>query len=229
MISKNTLEDIITKTAEADGTSNGTEDEAATNTEGNNCLREIQAIRRLVQTAIDSNKGHEKEDRTRFRVTSDDAVEVLSDVKVDDSHITDAIKPKAYGTMLTKRSYNDSNNGNSNNYPRGYDRDTRSKMRIPNGEGPKARSKCRACGEPNHWYKDPECIYNVMRNIVEGKEVTQDVVNKQNNEVQALFNKANNSRSKVAISDIVDVIGPKAEPESSDKDYNAKANKAYFR
>lgn len=64
-----------------------------------------------------------------------------------------------------------------------------------------------------------------MRDVIEGKEVPQDVIHKKTSDAQALFNKANNYRTKVAISDIVEVIGD-AKDGSND---NQKQAQSYFR
>lgn len=59
-------------------------DEAQPNANTNACLSEPEAIRKLISNAIQSNERHKTEDRTLFRVTLEEAVEVLSDIKVDD-------------------------------------------------------------------------------------------------------------------------------------------------
>lgn len=225
IISKGALHDTLSKleTIEQSHSTQG-EDTTVQDSPDIQCLPELQAIKKVIQNAINKNNRHEKEDRASFRVTLDDAVEALADVKVDDNRDTDAIKLKTNGTMMGKRSYNDSNDNSLKKFPR----NTRNKIHIPNGEGPKARTRCRACGKPNHWYKDPECIYNVMRNVIEGNKVEQGIIDKQSNDVQALFNKASNSKTNVRISDIVNVIGDAKEGGPSNKSEHDKANKGVF-
>lgn len=111
------------------------------------------SIKNLALRAIKSNEGHEQEDRTSFRVTLDDAVQTLADMKMDDNTVRTKIeKSNIFSSMLGKRKFYDAHGNNS------HARNSRSRLRILNGEGPKAISKCRACGESNHWYRDPECI-----------------------------------------------------------------------
>ncbi|CAN8066643.1 unnamed protein product [Agarophyton chilense] len=47
------------------------------------CLTELEAIKEIFRCAINSNKRHDAEDRTTFRVTLDDAEEVLSNVETE--------------------------------------------------------------------------------------------------------------------------------------------------
>ena len=109
-----------------------------------------------VTATIDANELHVKQDRTVFRITLDDAVEVLKDLKVEDGEDD----PKHIGAMLGKRDYRDGDNG----WNRGKTgRDKRQKTHIPSGQGPKAVTRCHNCKEQNHWYRDPECIYNVIK------------------------------------------------------------------
>lgn len=61
------------------------------------CVTELEDIKKLIATASKANELHETEDRTTFRVTLDDAVEVLSDIKVEDETV-----PRQ-ATMLRKR------------------------------------------------------------------------------------------------------------------------------
>ena len=117
-------------------------------------LAQSNGIKQLIRNTMRSNKRHEREYRATFRVALDDAVEALVDVKVDDKPKHDAHTPKALGSMMKKRKFEDM----TQQPTKGGYRTQRYKVRIHNGEGPKANSKCKGCGEPNHWYKDPECI-----------------------------------------------------------------------
>lgn len=92
-----------------------------------------------------------KGDMTSFRVTLDDAVDALTNVKVDDHAMRsfDTAPRKVFGSGIGKRRFQEDYQG------KGFPRNIRNKSRIPNGEGPKASSKFRECGEPNRWYKDP--------------------------------------------------------------------------
>lgn len=190
------------------------------------CHENANSINSLASKAIKNCEHDEKEDRTSFRVTLDDAVDTLADVKVDEfarKVTAEFQKPKPFGSMMAKRNFQDA-------FPaKGYSRFNRNKNRIPQGKGPKATSKFRACGEPNHWYKDPECIYKVMRSLVEGKEVDRRVIYNQSNEVQSIFNEARNSNGKVEINAIVEVIGDAKMSKPGNSQNIANASKSYFR
>lgn len=89
--------------------------------------------------------------------------------------------------------------------------------------------RCKAFDELGHWYKDSECIYNVMRNIIIGRDIDPAVVEKQCDEIKDLFKKADTNQSKVKLSDIVEVVGEKKEIDQSDTANTDKARKSYFR
>lgn len=103
------------------------------------------SIKNLALRAIKTNERHVQEDRTSFRVALDEAVHTLADMKVDDNTVSTKIeKSNIVFSMLGKRKSYDGHGNNS------HVRNSRSKLRVPNGEGPKAMSKCRACGQSNH-------------------------------------------------------------------------------
>lgn len=144
LISKGTLQAMVEKASATVGTPHTIESESPDLS--NNVLSTYQSNARdivyLTSKEIRNNERHENEDRTSFRVTLDYEMETLADIKVDDeSHEnSDGAKLKVVGAMMAKRKFQEDNVGN------GFSRNTSNKTRIPNGEGPKANSKCRACG-----------------------------------------------------------------------------------
>lgn len=202
------------------------------------CVSELEAIKQLIRSAITANERHECEDRTTFRVTLDDAVEVLFDIKVDDE------TNQKRSALLSKREYDGRQNhhgygngqqnhqgyGNGNRGFNKYNNDKRHKTRIPKGQGPKAQSKCKACQQPNHWYKDPECIYNVIRSLMEGRDIESDVVQKLSGEVRKLIETtAGGYKKNVSVSDIIEVIGDRNEDAKGDITPVSKKTTAYIR
>ena len=187
-----------------------------------------RAIIYAVTATIDANELHVKQDRTIFRITLDDAVEVLKDLKVEDGD--DDVR--RIGAMLGKRDFRDNdqegNRGRNSYYASG--RDKKQKTHIPNGQGPKSVSRCHNCKEPNHWYRDPECIYNVIKALMEGKEIATDVVQKLSPTVRNLFKDENgNFKSKIPVSELVGSIG-NGNGSSDLKDIsNEKFSSSYFR
>ena len=51
--------------------------------------------------------------------------------------------------------------------------------RFSNSGGLKANTTCGSCGKRNHSFKDAECMYNIMRCLVEGKPIDPDALSKQ--------------------------------------------------
>ena len=166
------------------------------------------------------------QDRTIFRITLDDAVEVMKDLKVEDGErIPDETRKS--GSLLSRRDFRD-NDQSSNRHNNG--REKRQKTHIPTGQGPKAVSNCHNCREPNHWYRDPECIYNVIKDLISGREIPSDTVQKLSPTVRELFKDENGRyKSKVPVNQIVDVIGNKTGNIETNIVSNAKSNNSYFR
>ena len=220
VISKERLEAIRTtvlamqKVVEEHQTTSATEHAEATND-----------IITAVTATIDANELHIKQDRTIFRITLDDAVEVLKDVKVEDEEIAwDDSKNKRVNSLLGKREYYDGDQNRQRN-----NRDKRQKTYIPTGQGPKATSRCRGCKEFNHWYRDPECIYNVIKALMEGKEIATDVIQKLSPSVREVFKDENGSyKNKVPVSEIIGVIGDGNSNEEKENS-NDKTSNSYFR
>lgn len=128
----------------------------------------------MISISIRASKCNEKEDRTTFGVTLDDAVEILAGVRMGDVvPRSEYLRPKQTCTMLAsnsgKRSIYDHNGLES----RGYHRSIRNESRIPNKEESRAQINCMACEKSNHWYRGPECIHNFMKNLVQGKKATR--------------------------------------------------------
>lgn len=196
VISKNTLHAKLSKAnllLEPEGSSSSPDSAA-------------RDMKDLITTAINSNERHSQEDHTSFRVTLDNAVEVLTDIKVDDADAkTGNPKTKSLDSLPGKRRYPEGNERQDEHRP--FSRYPRNKGRIPYGQGPKAESNCRACNRPNHWYKDPECLLNVMRSIMQGKDIESDIVAKLPEDARAIFKNAEANKKKVTISDIAEVIG----------------------
>lgn len=78
VISKATLHNMLSKDNQAMDTSQTTADSGAFSRNAD----AIKDIQELCVTAIKANERHENEDRASFRVTLDDAVEALADIKV---------------------------------------------------------------------------------------------------------------------------------------------------
>jgi len=234
LISKDKLETILAKATEAISMyQNLTIDATATEKEPTGqqsaYRAEVTSIRQIVSNALKANERHEQEDRTTFRVTLSDAVEVLSDIKVQDNE-----QIKRYGSMLGKRDYIDINQLRQQEqgykgYTK-YGKDKRQKQYIPNGQGPKAQSRCKACKEPNHWYKDPECIYNVIRALMENKDIEADIVQKLPINIRKLFEDQNGGyKKRVPVSNLIDAIGENKANNTDSEDHPSNATKSYFR
>ncbi|PXF41056.1 hypothetical protein BWQ96_09221 [Gracilariopsis chorda] len=91
---------------------------------------EAKEIIEAVSATIDANERRVNQDRTILRITFDDAVELLKDLKFEDKEKTntdsDAI---SMGIMLGKREYNDHvRQGHCNN----PNRDKKPKSYVPN-------------------------------------------------------------------------------------------------
>lgn len=239
VIGKSTLEAIVSKAENAmmdlegeEGDAVGAVANAQETSNVSSVLTTLRGAKNLAADVLRSNKRHEKEDR----VPMEDAVEVLCDIKaydVDDKKSSDIpLNQRFQGTMLGKRSYDQ-----SAGYSKGGGSmpDKRHKSKIPIGQGPKAKSRCRSCNQPGHWWKDEVCIYNVIRALVDGKEIPQDVTDKLQPEIRELFRKATEGGSgkRVNISDIVEVIGSKDGPSNSKRGSDNGSDKqvanSYFR
>ena len=218
VISKHRLEEIKEKTSAIRNLvqeANGIEQMGTVHAE------HTKGIIDAITATIDANELHVKQDRTIFRITLDDAVEVLKDLKVEDGDNG----TKRVGTMLGKREYRDNDHGGNRNRS---GRDKKQKTHIPSGQGPKAVSKCHNCKEPNHWYHDSECIYNVIKALMEGKEIPTEIVQKLSHTARNLFKDENgNFKSKVPVSELVEAIGSS---NYNTKDVsNEKRSNSYFR
>ena len=198
------------------------ENQSPSATDHTNVAREVIAA---VTATINANELHIKQDRTIFRITLDDAVEVLKDAKFEDEDTAcEDSKNKPSNSLLGKREYYE------NDHNRNRDsRDKKQKSHIPCGQGPKATSRCRACKEFNHWYRDPECIYNVIKASMEGKETATDVIQKLSSSVREVFKDENgNYKNKVPVNAIIEVIGD-SNNSIAKEDSNAKTSNSYFR
>lgn len=160
-----------------------------------------------------------------IQITLDVAVEVLSDIKVDDDITTDDVKQMFHNTMFAKRSYNESDGQNGGD----FSRNVRAKVRISNGENPKTQRRCSACKQPSYGYRDPKCIHNVICPFFEGKDVLQHSIDKHFSKMQALLKKASNYRAKVSVSDIFEVIGENKGGRVGNSNGNLNEAKSYFR
>lgn len=65
----------------------------------------------IVASVVTANELHSKHSPTIFRITLDDAIEVLKELKVADSE--DATNVKRVRTMLSKREFDDEQRGNT--------------------------------------------------------------------------------------------------------------------
>ncbi|PXF46073.1 hypothetical protein BWQ96_04173 [Gracilariopsis chorda] len=187
-----------------------------------------------VTATVDANELHVRQDRTVFRISLDDAVEVLKDLKVEDEAKPDGghgQREKRIGSMLGKRDFN---HGERHPNHQRYNQGRRKKSYIPSGQGPKAVSRCRNCKEFNHWYKDPECIYNVVKGLMEGKDIAPDVVQKLSPQVRNMFKDENgNFKSRVPVNQIIGVMGD-SRSNGDNKDVNTPSgsgaqSNSYFR
>lgn len=121
------------------------------------CLPGLEAIRKLIATAIETNERHDTEDRTTFRITLGDAVELLSDINVEDETV-----PKL-AAMLGKRDYGGGQHFQQDYPNRGYSnfrhehggrgvpkhpRDKRQRFHIPHGTDPKHSQRSRLANSP---------------------------------------------------------------------------------
>ena len=221
LISRRTLDSIVDKASSIEAKLQGTGQEGDDHERYRTTfIGAVQSIKMLAVKAIKNNERHEKEYRSSFRVTLDDAVETLSDVRIEDSAtFSSSDKPKAFGAMMGKLKFYEEQN-NSNAYPR----QNRMESRIPSGEGPKDNSKCKACGERNHWYRDPERVFNVMRTVMQGKDVHPDVIKNLSPSIRN--EKAKDWSAKVHVADIMRNIGEDSAVKPGD---DTKANKSYFR
>lgn len=167
----------------------------------------VKAIIDAVTATVNANELHAKQDKTVFRFSLDDAVEVLKDLKVEDEDKTDEAygqSEKRIGSMMGKRDFSQSDQ--QPNYQR-YSQGKKQKSYIPSGQGPKAISRCRSCNEFNYRYKDPECIYNVIKRLMEGKEIDSEVVQKLSPQVRDMFkDEHGNFKSRVLVNHIIGAI-----------------------
>ena len=176
-----------------------------------------------VTSTIDANELHVKQDRTVFRISLDDAVEVLKDLKVEDGD--DDLR--RIGKMLGRRDFRDSDHtGNRNR----YGREKRQKTHIPSGQGPKATTRCHNCKEQNHWYRDPECIYNVIKALMEGKDIANEVVQRLSPTVRDLLKDDNgNFKTKIPVSDLITSMENNHNNSDMKDVSNEKQSNSYFR
>lgn len=185
---------------------------------------QLKNIMDAITATIAASELHATQDRTIFRISLDDAVEVLKDLKVEDDE--DATTTKRIGKMLGKRDYDEQN---QQGYRGKYGRDKRHKTYIPNGKGHKAMSTCRSCNEPNHWYLDPECIFNVIKALMEGKEIETDTIQKLAPATRELFkDQKGNILNKIPVSKLVNSVGNSNSSHHAIHDSNAKASASYF-
>lgn len=223
VVSKKRLEDIRVRAQNIlDASQNSDVSSQEKDSQGYNSSGIIEAV----TATINANELHVKQDRTVFRITLDDAVDVLKDLKVEDDDKADH-GVKHIGAMLGKREYNHQERQGNRNYS--Y-RDKRHKTYIPNGQGPKSVSRCRTCNEPNHWYRDPECIYNVIKALIEGKEIPKEVVEKLSPSLRDMFKDENgNFQPKIPASKLIESLdGDKTNTETNPVS-NDKLSRSYFR
>ena len=123
--------------------------------------------------------------------------------------------------MLGKREYHE--NGYNTNYKK------HKGTTIPSGQGPKSTTRCHNCKQPNHWYKDPECIYNVIKQLMQDKEIEVDVIQKLAPEIRNAFkDNSGNITTKPSVGNIVGVIGSTCDKPGKSRDQN-KDRTSYFR
>ena len=138
---------------------------------------------------------------------------------------------KRIGSMLGKRDFNQ---GEYQPNHQGYSQEKRPKSYIPSEKGPKAISRCRNRKEFNHWYRDPECIYNVVKNLIEGREIDQEVVQKLSPQIRTMFKDENgNFKPRVPVNQTISAMGGNS--INGDKKYidvpsgHDTQRKSYFR
>lgn len=162
--------------------------------------------------------------RTIFRITFDDAVEVLKHLKVEEND--DNSETRRVGTMLAKREFSDNE---QQGYRERYGRDKRQKTYISSGQGPKTISKCRSCNEPKHWYREPECIYNVMKARMDGEEVPFDTRQKLAPTTRHLFkDEHGNFQNKILASKLTNSIRDSNGNLHMNNGSSGKANNSYL-
>ena len=146
----------------------------------------------------------------------------MKDLKVEDGEDDQ----KHIGAMLGKRDYRDCDN----RWNRGKNgRDKRQKTHIPSGQGPKAVTRCHNCKEQNHWYRDLECIYNVIKALMEGHEIPTEVVEKLSPATRNLFkDEKSNIKNKIPVSELIESMGNSNDNGKKDVS-NEKYNNSYFR
>lgn len=168
-ISKNRLESIKTNTR--DTQSLITKQASTTEFEPEHTPKKRE-IDNAVKATIDANELPVNQDRTVFGITLGDAVEVMKDLKVEDGefHLDETWK---VGSTLGRRYFRDKEHQKSDNRNK-YGRDKRQMAHVPSGQGPKATTMCQNCSEPNHWYRNPECIYEVIKGLLTGREIASD-------------------------------------------------------
>ncbi len=184
-------------------------------------IEQSKSIVDAITATITANELHVTQDRTIFRITLDDAVEVLKDLKVEENE--DTADARHIGAMLGKRDFDD----NTQQARGRFGRDKRQRTYIPHGQGPKAVSRCRGRNEPNHWYRDPECIYNVVKALMEGKEIPTETIQKLAPATRELFKDQNgNVVNKIPVSKLVDAVG--TNDVTQNQASCTKANMSYF-
>lgn len=104
------------------------------NVEGSNISTNLATVRDILSISLRSNKRQEHKYRTSFRVTLDDSVDALADLKMDyGDHQNNPSHPKTLGSLLDKRVY-----GETSCVPdKSYSQQPHSRAIIPNGQGPK--------------------------------------------------------------------------------------------
>ena len=129
-------------------------------------IQDLTSIFKNITSATRNKASRKhKEDRSAYKITLDDTVEALGDIKADEATSkaiqrkckVDSTDPKELGngidlrtTLLVKRKFFDTSEA-------GQDEFKRSKVYIPPGTGKKLRFPCKACGGMGHWRNDKEC------------------------------------------------------------------------
>ena len=123
----------------------------------------INRLQRKVGKTWKINNERDTKDRSNLRITLEDAVDALCEVKIElDTEKGNIDDIRITGTMLGKRSFGNMTE-RYDSKKKADDEIYRKRVYIPVGEGPKATSRCRNCKKVGHWWKDPECIYNKIR------------------------------------------------------------------
>ena len=110
--------------------------------------------------------------KSGIRLTLDDAIEAIIEVKVGGSAsqrdpLNNELKT---GSLLGKHTYTDkepqyNGTGPENGKRRKY---------IPSGEGLKKNSRCKMCKQIGHWWTDAECIFNKIKNSLDTQQKDDD-------------------------------------------------------